>query len=66
MLRIQEEGENPRRRLILAPSERANHGNLLSSLTPQGGRIQEETGGLVEGGFGELSRPQENASGNYS
>ena len=63
LLIIQEERESPGRRLILAPSERANHGNIHNRLDPQTGRIQKKTGGMAERDLGELSRPTENATG---
>ena len=66
MLRIQEERKNPRRYLILGPSERVIHDNIHNRLVPQGGRIQKETGGLTERDLGELSRPKENDSDNYT
>ena len=62
MLRIQEKRENPRRRLIQAPPERANHDNIYSRLGPQTGRIQKKTRGMSKRDLGELSRSKENAA----
>ena len=66
MLRIQEKRENSRRWLIHSPPEGVNHGNLHIGLLPQRGRIQMETGGMTERDVGEISRPKENVTGNYT
>ena len=47
-------------------SERAYHGNIYIGLVPQGGRVQKKTGGMVENDIGEIPRPKENATGNYT
>ena len=35
-------------------------------LVPQGGRVQKETGGMVETNISEIPRTKENSTGNYS
>ncbi len=62
MIRIQEKGKNPGRRIIRTPPERFDHSHLHDRLVPQEGGIQKEDGGMDEEYVGTLQRPKENTT----